>query len=317
VTVALLSAIFRSWVTRVAGVVLLGVIVVAVFANFILPTSAYNVGGSLLAPPSWAHLLGTDELGRDTLSRILLGTRISLVGALEAVGIGAFIGVVPGLFSVFLERWPQFVALRMVDTVMTLPQIVFTIGVVAVFGNTQDVAMAAIGVLFAPLFFRVTRASALGFVKTPYVEAARLFGLTRGQIIREHVWRKVLPTVAVTIAQTMAGGILIVSSLSFLGVGAQPPMPTWGGMLSEDMPYLAQNSYQAIFPGLMIVITVCALGLIADGIRDATGALSSFEAAAGNILVSGAGGAAPAVLARPDDGDGVGDPDAELEVVGS
>jgi peptide/nickel transport system permease protein len=284
---SLVRATFHNRVTQVSGVVLLCIVFVAIFGNLLLPVSAYSLSAHLLAPPSTQHLLGTDELGRDTLARIMLGTRTSLIGAVEAVAIGAVVGVVPGLFSVFLDRWSRFAVLRVADTFMTLPAIVFTIGVIAVFGNTQNVAMAAIGVLFSPHFFRLTRASALGYVHSPYVEAAQLFGMTRWQIIRDHVWRKVLPTVAVTIAQTMASGILIVSSLSFLGVGAQPPMPTWGGMLSEDMAYLAENSYQAIFPGVMIVLTVCALGLIADGLRDATGGLSNLDTSAGSTLVSG------------------------------
>jgi peptide/nickel transport system permease protein len=285
---SLFRATFRSRLTRICGITLVVIAVVAVFANLVAPTNPYQQDIThLLAPPSWHHLLGTDYLGRDTLSRIILGTRISLIGALEAVGIGATVGVVPGILSVFLGRWPQFLVLRITDTFMTLPPIVFTIGVVAVFGNTQAIAMAGIGLLFSPHFFRVTRAATLGFGNTQYVEAAQLFGMTRRRIILQHVWRKVLPTVAVTIASSIAAGILIVSSLSFLGVGAQPPMPTWGGMLSEDMNYLAQNSYEAIFPGLAIVITVFALGIVADGLRDATGALSELDAVGAGLSLPG------------------------------
>jgi peptide/nickel transport system permease protein len=274
---ALFRATFQSRVTRIAGYTFLGIVLVAVFANFLLPTSAYTQDiNHLLAPPSRAHLLGTDYLGRDTLSRIILATRVSLVGAVEAVGVGAFFGVVPGILSVFIGKWSQFVAMRIVDTFMTLPAIVFTIGVVAVVGDTQVVAMGAIGILFSPHFFRVTRAATLGYSKSQYVEAAELFGMTRVRVILTHVWKKVLPTVAVTVASQMGAGILIVSSLSFLGVGSQPPTPTWGAMLSSDMNYLSLDSYQAIFPGIAIVLAVGCLSLIADGIRDAVGRRSDY-----------------------------------------
>lgn len=282
----MMRAVFRTWTVKIAGLVLLGIVLVALFANFLMPDNPYTVSAMILRGPSAVHWLGTDEIGRDTLSRIMLGTRVTLVGAVEAVGIGAAVGVIPGLFSVFLDRWQRFLALRVIDTFMTLPTIVFTIGVVAVFGNSQNIAMAAIGLLFTPLFFRLTRSSALGFVKTQYVEAAQLLGLSRWQIIRVHIWRKVLPTVAVAIAQHMASGILVVSSLSFLGIGAQPPLPTWGGMLSEDLPYLAQNGYEAIFPGIAIVLTVGALSLIADGIRDATGATGDLQVASRDTLIA-------------------------------
>jgi peptide/nickel transport system permease protein len=267
----LMKRTFQPIPAKIAGVVLLGIVVVAVFANWIAPVNPYTQDVShILASPSWHHLLGTDNLGRDTLSRLIVGARISLVGALEAVTIGFLLGVIPGMLSVFLRRWPQFLAMRVVDSFMTLPAIVFTIGCVAVFGETQQIAMAAIGVLFAPGFFRVVRASTLNFAKSQYVEVAGLLGATRRRIIRTHIWRKVLPTIAVQVASTMAGGILAVSSLAYLGVGSQPPTPTWGGMLASDMNYLANAGYAAIFPGIAIVLTVASLGIIADCLRDAT-----------------------------------------------
>jgi len=131
--------------------------------------------------------------------------------------------------------------------------------------------MAGIGVIFIPMFFRITRAATLGYAKNQYVEAAQLFGGSRRRVITTHVWKKVLPTVAVTTAQSLAIGLLLVSSLAFLGIGAQPPLPTWGGMLSEDLQYLSNDPWAAIFPGLAIVVAVASLGIIADGLRDATG----------------------------------------------
>jgi peptide/nickel transport system permease protein len=269
----LLRNTFRTRATRVACVLFLVIVAVGVLANFFSPQSPYSQDTShLLAGPSWEHLLGTDYLGRDTLSRIILGTRVSLVGALEAVAVGVVGGVLPGLVSVFVSNWLQFLIMRLIDGLMTIPAIVFAIGVVAVLGETQVVAMGAIGVLFVPAFFRITRAATLGYANTQYVDAARLLGATTPWVIRKHIFSKVAPTIFVTAASAMAGGILAVSSLAFLGIGAQPPIPSWGAMLSADMNYLSINGYSAIFPGIAIVLTVGSLGIIADGIRDAMGA---------------------------------------------
>lgn len=267
----LLKEIFSSWVVRVAGFVLFAVVFIAIFANVISPLGPDTEDiNHLLASPSAAHLLGTDYLGRDNLARLLVGTRASIVGALEAVGVGFVLGVIPGVLSVFLSRAAEFVVMRVVDALLTLPAIVCAIGAVAVFGETQTVAMAAIGVLLAPRFFRTVRAATLNVANSQYVEAAQLFGATRRAVISMHVWRKVLPTIAVTITASAAGAILAVSSLAYLGVGSPPPAPTWGGMLASDMDYLSVSDWQPILPGIAIVLTVAALGIIADAIRDAT-----------------------------------------------
>jgi peptide/nickel transport system permease protein len=262
---------FSSKATRAAGIVFLVIVAVGVFANVLCPDSPFAQNSHLLAGPSLHHLLGTDYLGRDTLSRLILGTRYSLEGALEAVAIGVIGGVVPGVLSVFIPTWAEFATMRFVDAFMTIPSIVFALGFVAVLGETQAIAMCAIGILFIPQFFRITRAATLRFSRMQYVEVARLQGATRRQVIRTHIWRKVFPTVAVTSASMMANGLLAVSTLAFLGIGAQPPTPTWGGMLSEDLNYLSNAGLSALWPGLVILASVASLSIIADGLRDATG----------------------------------------------
>jgi peptide/nickel transport system permease protein len=272
--VALLSNVFSTKWSRAAGVVLVLVVIAAIFANFIGPQNPFTQNADLLAGPSWHHLLGTDNLGRDTLSRLILGTRYTLVGALEAVGIGVIGGVVPGVYFVFAPRWMDFAVMRFVDSMMAIPGVVFAMGFVAAFGETQAVAMLAIGILMIPHFFRITRAATLRLVEMEYVQLARSMGATRVQVIRMHIWRKILPTVAVTTASSMAAGLLAVSSLAFLGVGMQPPAPTWGGMLSQDLTYLSQVGWLVIFPGLAVVFPVAALGVLADRLRDITGGAS-------------------------------------------
>ncbi|MEV0848593.1 ABC transporter permease [Streptomyces sp. NPDC049954] len=222
----------------------------------------------LLQGPGAGHLLGTDYLGRDVLSRLLAGTGRSVVGALEAVGTAILLGVLPGLASVWFGRTVEWTAQRAADTLMTMPFTVFAIAVVGALGNGMHQAMLALGLLFAPLYFRVTRAAALGLKQAQYVEAAELMGASRRWILRTHIWSKILPTLAVTTAQAVGQALLVVASLTFLGLGVQPPAPTWGGMLAADLGYLAQQPWAPLLPGAAIMLTVGALNLLADAIRD-------------------------------------------------
>lgn len=271
----LLRQIFATNWARAAGVVLVLLVITAIFPYFVAPHDPMAQAADILAQPSWQHPLGTDNLGRDTLSRIILGSRYALIGALEAVSVGLIGGVVPGVYFVFAPRWLDFIVMRFIDALMTIPGIVFALGFVAAFGETQAIAMLAIGILMIPHFFRITRAATLSLVDMEYVQVSRTLGATRSQLIRMHVWRKILPTVAVTTASSMAAGLLAISSLSFLGVGMQPPAPTWGGMLSLDLMYLQQVGWLVIFPGLAVVIPVAALGILADRLRDVTASSSS------------------------------------------
>ncbi|MFB9895557.1 ABC transporter permease [Planobispora takensis] len=269
------GAFARAWrlpSVKISLAVLAVVALVAVFGDLLAPYDpiAQNPGARLRGP-SAEHLLGTDYLGRDVLSRLLAGTGLSVVSALEAVGIGLVLGAVPGLASVFLGRGFEWTATRVTDALLTLPFIIFAIAVAGVLGNGLHQAMAAIGLLLAPPFFRVTRSVALGFTRAQYVEAAELLGASRVRIMRTHVFGKILPTVAVTTAGACAGALLVVSSLSFLGIGVQPPAPTWGGMLAGDLGYLHQRPLAPFAPALVIMITVGALNALADAVRDITG----------------------------------------------
>lgn len=223
---------------------------------------------ALLQAPTAAHWLGTDYIGRDVLSRLLAGSTLSLVAALEAVVIGMLLGVVPGLFSVYLSRPLEWLSLRVTDAVLALPFIVFAISFAALLGNGLHQAMLAVGILIAPSFFRVTRAATSGLVHAQYIEAADLLGASTWWIVTRHVWSKVAQTVAVTAASALGGALLVVSSLTFLGIGVQPPTPTWGGMLASDLRYLAQRPYGPIAPALLIMLTVGSLNLLADSLRD-------------------------------------------------
>jgi peptide/nickel transport system permease protein len=262
-------SIWRLPSVWIAIAVLAGVAFLAVFGSALAPQNPLAINASaLFQGPSAHHPFGTDYLGRDVLSRLMAGTRLSVLTALEAVGIGIVLGAVPGIATVFLGRWFDFFANRVSDALMTLPSIFFAVAVTAALGNTLTHAMIPVGILLAPYFFRLTRAATLEHARSQYVEAAELLGASKLHIIRVHVLRKVLPNIAVTTASMAAAALLAVSFLTFLGIGVQPPAPTWGGILSSDLDYLSQAPWAPFIPGAIIAITVGALNALADAFRD-------------------------------------------------
>lgn len=269
-------ALWRVPSARLALVVLASVGFLALLGGALAPHDPLQqYTDRVLEGPSADHLLGTDYVGRDVLSRLMEGTRLSVIGAVEAVLIGGLLGVPTGLASAWLGPRLEWLTLRVSDTLVVLPFTVFAIAVAGTLGNGLQQAMVAIGVLISPIFFRVTRAATLGLRKVQYVEAAELMGATEWWTLRKHIWSKVLPNVAVTAAHATGSALLVVASLAFLGLGVTPPAPTWGGMLSSDLGYLAQQPWAPVFPALLMMATVGSLNLLADAIRDATGATAS------------------------------------------
>jgi peptide/nickel transport system permease protein len=263
------GSVLRLPSAKIAVVVLGVVIFIAVFGSILAPQNPLSINANALYHgPSLHHLFGTDYLGRDVLSRLMAGTRLSVLTAFEAVALGLVIGAPLGVATVFLGRWFDFAANRVADSLMTLPYIFFVVAVTAALGNGLVQAMFAVGFLLWPGFFRITRAATLEFARAQYVEAAELLGASKLHIIRVHVVRKVLPTMAVTTASATAGALLAVSFLTFLGIGVVPPAPTWGGVLSSDLDYLAQAPWAPFIPGALIAITVGALNALADAFRD-------------------------------------------------
>ncbi|WP_028656196.1 ABC transporter permease [Nocardioides sp. J54] len=271
-----LAALWRVPSARFAMIVLLAVGFLAVLGGALAPHDPLQqYTDRVLQGPSSDHLLGTDYVGRDVLSRLMEGTRLSVIGALEAVVIGGLLGVPTGLASAWLGPRLEWVTLRVSDTLVVLPFTVFAIAVAGTLGNGLQQAMIAIGILISPIFYRVTRAATLGLRKVQYVEAAELMGATEWWTLRRHIWSKVLPNVAVAAAHATGAALLVVASLAFLGLGVTPPAPTWGGMLSSDLGYLAQQPWAPVFPAALMMATVGSLNLLADAIRDATGATAA------------------------------------------
>ena len=267
----MVRAILSHRLGAVSVAVLALVVLLAVFGPLLAPADPLRLDAyAVLHGPSGAHWLGTDNLGRDVLSRLLTGSTLSLVAACEAVAVAFVLGVVPGLLSVYLGRGFEWVTLRLMDSLVTLPFLVFAVAMSALLGNGLHQAMLAVGILLAPAFYRVSRAAALPVAGAPYVEAARLSGAPAGFVLRRHVWPKVLPAVAISTASLLGWSLVIVSSLTFLGIGITPPTPTWGGMLADDLQFLFQRPGAPLVPAVLIMLTVGACNGLADVLRDLT-----------------------------------------------
>ncbi len=272
-----MSAVYRALLRHrpragFALVVLAAVAFLAAFGPVIAPQDplAQHMG-ELLRGPSPQHWLGTDQLGRDVFSRLVAGSTISVLAALQSVLIGLALGVLPGLLSVFLGRTFEWLSLRLIDALITLPFLVFAIAMTALLGNGLVQAMFAVGLLITPAFYRVSRAAALSVANAPYVEAARLMGASSFAVIAWHAWRKVLPALTVTTAAMTGACLAIVASLTFLGIGVVPPAPTWGGELASELKTLYDRPFGPVAPALLIIATVWALNALADAMRDPQG----------------------------------------------
>jgi peptide/nickel transport system permease protein len=256
---------------RLAVGILLAIALLAILGPILAPHDPLAATSKTLASPSGHYWLGTDYLGRDVFSRLLAGSRDSVLGSVEVALVALAVGVLPGLLSVYLGRAFEWTTLRLADTLIALPFLIFAVAVTALLGNGITQAMLVVGVLVSPVFYRVARAATLGVARSQYVEAALISGASIGWIVRRHVWVKVLPAIAVALAQTIGVGFIVVSSLSFLGIGVQPPAPTWGGLLASDLNYLHYQPYAPIAPAVVIMATVWGCNLLADAIRDVSG----------------------------------------------
>ena len=224
-----------------------------------------------LRGPSLDHLLGTDDLGRDVLSRLLYGARISLGASLLAVAVGVVLGAPLGLFVGYRGGRAETIAMRIGDAMIALPGLIVILAVLAVFGNSLTTAMVALGVLLAPTFLRLTRGVAQGIRTEPYIDAARVLGLPSGRIVRRHVLPHVLPAFVVHTSLMLGVALLVEAGLSFVGLGTQPPHASSGACCREPGHRSAKQPFVIFPPGLAITFTVLALNVVGDGLRDAVG----------------------------------------------
>ena len=222
-----------------------------------------------LTGPSASHLFGTDDLGRDIFSRIIHGSRISLQVGLVSVSIATAVGMLLGVLSGYFGGWIDTLAMRLMDVMFAFPDVLLAIAIMAVLGPSTTNVMIAVGIVYIPIFARITRGSVLTVRNRDFVDAARCVGLPSSRIIFRHILPNALDAVIVQISLATAFAILAEAALSFLGLGTQPPAPSWGSMLSFGRQYMLEAPWWTVFPGLAIFLTVLALHLIGDGLRDA------------------------------------------------
>lgn len=221
-----------------------------------------------LKPPSWSHWFGTDHFGRDVLSMIMVGSRNSIAVALVAIGIGMGIGVPLGCWAAARGGWLDEIVMRFNDLVFAFPALLSAIMITAIFGPGAINAIIAIGIYNIPVFARVSRAAALAIWPREFILAARAAGKTPALITVEHILPNILNILLVQVTIQFAIAVLAEAGLSYLGLGAQPPMPSWGRMLFDAQTRMIVAPYLAIFPGMAIVFTVLGLNLLGDGLSD-------------------------------------------------
>jgi peptide/nickel transport system permease protein len=255
----------------VAGaVVLVLILLVAFFAPSLAPYNPIKQDyGRVLQAPNAENLLGTDQFGRDVLSRIMVGSRQSLSVAAIAILIAGLVGTTLGLLTGYYGGWLDMSVQRLIDMQLAFPGILFALAIVSVLGPGLRNAMIAVGISLIPSFARMVRGSVLSARENVYVEAARVLGMPQGRIVVRHILPNILAPVLVLATVAIAWAILIGASLSYLGLGAQLPNPEWGLDLAQSRDYLREAWWMSTFPGLAIMLTVVSVNLVGEGLRDA------------------------------------------------
>jgi len=260
----------RNRLAMFGAVVLLIIIVMAIFGPSIVPYDPNGMDFSVrFAPPSAAHLLGTDDFGRDIFSRIIIGARVSLLVGVIAVGLAATVGTLLGLISGSGSRIVDEIIMRAMDILYAFPAILLALAILAALGRGVTNAMIAIGIVYIPIFARITRGAVLTVRNEEFILAARTLGAGQVRILMQHILPNVMAPVIVETSLSLAFAILAEAALSFFGLGTQPPDPSWGRMLSEGRSFFRQSVWMGIFPGLAIMFTVMGFNFLGDGLRDA------------------------------------------------
>ncbi|WP_084797789.1 ABC transporter permease subunit [Neobacillus mesonae] len=260
----------KQRMAMIAGCFVFLLFIIAAFGPLIAPYSSIEADyENILSTPSMDHFAGTDAFGRDIFSRIIEGTRISLLVGLSSVLVGAIVGTVLGLISGFYGGWIDSIIMRFCDVLFAFPGILLAIGIIAILGPGLGNVVIAVAIFGVPTFARIVRSSTLAIKATVYVESARSIGAPAKRIIWKHIFPGTVSSIIVYFTMRIGTSILTAASLSFLGLGAQPPSPEWGAMLSSGRDFLNTAPHVTFFPGLAIFITVLAFNLLGDGLRDA------------------------------------------------
>lgn len=256
-------------VTAISAVVLLTVVFIAIAAQWITPFGINDVDvPNALQAPSGSHWFGTDELGRDVLSRVLVAVQASMRVAMVSLAFAAVVGVTIGVVAGYRSGWVDTVVMRVVDVMFAFPVLLLALAIVAVLGPGISTTMLAIGIVYTPIFARVARASTLSVRVEPFVAVSRTMGTGDGYILTRHIVPNIAGPLIVQLSLSLAFAILAEASLSFLGLGIQPPQPSLGRMIFDAQGFITLAWWMAVFPGVAIFVTVLAFNLFGDGLRD-------------------------------------------------
>lgn len=265
------NRLFRNRLAIIGFIIVLVLIVIAIFAPAIAThePNTVNVANTFLKPGENGHILGTDNYGRDLFSRIIYGSRISLIASLSAVAIGGVIGTILGLIAGYFGGWLDTMIMRLMDGMSAFPFILLAIFLMTVFGQGLGNVILAIGIGNVPGFTRIVRGQVLAVKQEEFIEVQHSLGASTGRILFLHVFPNAVAPIVVHATSSIAGAIISEATLSFLGLGVSPPTPSWGSILNEGRNYLVLNPEIALYSGLAILITVLGINIFGDGVRDA------------------------------------------------
>ncbi|WP_299654107.1 ABC transporter permease [uncultured Tateyamaria sp.] len=262
---------FRSHKSAMIGGGLVAFFVLIALAAPILPIPepAATDWSAVRKAPSWAHPMGTDEIGRDVMARLIWGAQASLLAGVVSVGIAVLFGVPLGIIAGYFGGWTDAIISRCTEALLAVPFLILAIALAAFLSPSLTNAMIAIGISATPIFIRLTRGQVINIKSEDYVDSARAIGLPTHKILTRYIFPNVLPPILVQATLTIATAIIAEASLSFLGLGQQPPAPSWGSMLNTAKNFLNQAPWMAMWPGVSIFCVVLGFNLLGDGLRDA------------------------------------------------
>lgn len=268
----IITLLHRLWQNRAGvtgGIVVMFIIIIAILAPVLAPYTSTEMDlENRMKGPDLNHPFGTDKFGRDIMSRVIYGTRVSLLVGLISVGIGVVGGIILGLYAGYYGKIIDYGVMFIMDILLAFPSILLALIVIAVLGPNLTNTMIAIGITNIPIFTRIVRASVLTVRNQEFIQAAIVTGLSDVRILMKHILPNILAPVIVQATLALSGAILSEAALSFLGLGIQPPTPSWGSMLSNSRCYMELAPWTVIFPAIAIMITVLSFNLFGDGLRD-------------------------------------------------
>lgn len=265
----ILKNLLKDKVGRIGCIGVLIICILGIFASVIAPYSPTQMfNNNILQAPSSQFLFGTDEFGRDIFSRIIYGARVSLFVGIISVGIGSIAGYLLGLIAGYFEGFVDNFIMRIMDILFAFPSILLALAIVSVLGSGIANTMIAIGITITPVFTRTVRASVISVKNTEYITSAKAVGVKNSKIVFKHITPNILAPFIVQITLQLSGAILTEASLSFLGLGIQPPNPSWGSMLNDSRKFMELAPWDAIFPAVFIIVTILSFNLLGDSLRD-------------------------------------------------